>query len=244
MNKEPVVFPRDLETYVVHMGEGWKEVAFGERAPNPLVSVVVTTYQHEKYISETLDSILAQQTSFPYEILLGEDGSQDGTRQICIEYAKKHADKIRLILHDRTKKIVVRGRPTGRYNLLTNFSSSNGKYIALCEGDDFWNDNRKLQKQVDFLEHHPTVVLSFHDCITIAPDGKLIDKSLLKSNARDLSQIDLIQGRRVPTLTVMFRTKDCMLGGASGGALGHVLHLSCLVGLGRDDHCLAADGEE
>ncbi len=120
----------------------------------PLVSVCVQTYQHANYIRECLDGILMQKTDFPFEILLGEDSSTDGTREICIEYAEKYPDKIRLFLHHRENNININGNPTGRFNLLYNLFNARGEYVALCEGDDYWIDSWKLQKQVDFLENN------------------------------------------------------------------------------------------
>lgn len=129
----------------------------------PLVSVTVATYQHANYIKECLDGILMQKTDFLYEIILGEDGSTDGTKQICKEYAERYPDKIRLFIRDRrlsqykesNGKII-------RFNGIWNRMSSRGKYIAWCEGDDYWIDPYKLQKQVDFLEKHPECVYSCH----------------------------------------------------------------------------------
>lgn len=128
----------------------------------PLVSVCVITYNHENYIKQCLDSILSQETDFEYELLLGEDDSQDNTRKICLEYAKKYPDKIRLFLHDRSNVIKIAGKPTGRYNALFNFSQARGQYLAFCEGDDFWNDKTKLQKEVDFLQKNKDFSLVFH----------------------------------------------------------------------------------
>ncbi|MBL4586794.1 MAG: glycosyltransferase family 2 protein [Flavobacteriales bacterium] len=119
---------------------------------NPLVSVSIETYNHVNYIKACLDSVLMQQTDFEFEIILGEDASTDGTREICIEYAERHPDKIRLFLHHRDNNISIGGKPSGRFNLLYNLSKVRGKYIARCEGDDYWTDPLKLQKQVDFLE--------------------------------------------------------------------------------------------
>ena len=116
-----------------------------------LVSICVQTYQQVDFIRECIDSILMQQTKFTFEILLGEDDSNDGTREICLEYAKKHQDKIRLFLHSRENNITINGKPTGRFNFMYNLSKARGKYIAFCEGDDYWIDKLKLQKQVDFL---------------------------------------------------------------------------------------------
>lgn len=156
----------------------------------PLVSVCIQTYQHVSYIRQCLDSILMQQTDFPFEVLLGEDASTDGTREVCIEYANLYPNKIRLFLHHRANNIYIGGQPTGRFNFLYNIHSARGKYIALCEGDDYWTDSLKLQKQVDFLEHHKEYNLCFHkvqriqkgkdeyvvkDVPTCYYDGKFID---------------------------------------------------------------------
>ncbi len=128
----------------------------------PMVSVCVQTYQHFNYIKECLDGILMQQTTFPFEILLGEDSGTDGTREICMEYAQKHPDKVRIFLHHRENNISINGTPTGRFNFLYNLYNARGKYIALCEGDDYWTDPLKLQKQVNFLEGNDEYVICFH----------------------------------------------------------------------------------
>jgi glycosyltransferase involved in cell wall biosynthesis len=136
---------------------------FANNAPvSPMVSVVVITYQHIRHIKQCLDSILMQDTDFAYEIILGDDESTDGTRELCVEYAKKHPDQIRLMLHSRENNMVINGNPTGRFNFVYNLKHSNGKYIALCEGDDYWTDPNKLQKQVDFLEANPDYSLCYH----------------------------------------------------------------------------------
>ena len=128
----------------------------------PLVSVCIQTYQHVDFISECLDSILKQQTNFPFEILLGEDESTDGTKLICEDYANKFPEKIRFFSHKRENNILINGNPSGRFNMLYNLLSSNGKFIAICEGDDYWTDPLKLQKQVDFLEANTEYGICFH----------------------------------------------------------------------------------
>jgi len=128
----------------------------------PLVSVNVQTYQHAKYIGECLDSILMQKTDFPFEILIGEDGSTDGTRKICIKYAEKNPDKIRLFLRDRRISHIKNVHGYFGFNAKFNRKMSKGKYIALCEGDDYWIDSSKLQKQISYMEKNPQCSLSFH----------------------------------------------------------------------------------
>ncbi len=139
----------------------------------PIVNVCVQTYQHANYIKQCLDGILIQVTSFPFEILLGEDDSSDGTREICIEYAEKYPNKIRLFLHHRENNIKINGNPTGRFNFLYNLYNARGKYIALCEGDDYWTDPLKLQKQVDFLERNKEYSGCFHYTQIIKENGEL-----------------------------------------------------------------------
>lgn len=129
---------------------------------NKKVSVSVVTYNHKDYIKQCLDGILMQQTNFDYEIILGEDESNDGTREICMDYANRYPDKIRLFLRSRKDVIYINGNPTGRYNFIENLKACRGNYIALCEGDDYWTDPLKLQKQVDFLEANEDYGICFH----------------------------------------------------------------------------------
>ncbi len=126
----------------------------------PVVSICVITYNHEGFISECLDSILNQEVDFLYEIILGEDCSTDGTQAICRAYAEKYPDKIRLFLRDEKNKVIINGRKTGRYNILECYKDSRGKYIAVCEGDDFWISPNKLQFQYETLEQNKDAVLT------------------------------------------------------------------------------------
>lgn len=103
-----------------------------------------------------------QRTTFPFEIILGEDESSDGTRKICKAYAEKYPDKIKLFLRSRKDVIYINGNATGRFNMIENLKACKGKYIALCEGDDYWTDPLKLQKQVDLLEASPQLVACHH----------------------------------------------------------------------------------
>lgn len=142
-----------------------------EVAENPAVSVCVTTYQHVDYIEECIESILMQETDFPFEILIGEDDSSDGTRDICLEYAEEYPEKIRLFLHHRENNIKWKGRATGSFNLSYNLFSAKGKYIAVCEGDDYWTDPLKLQKQVDFMEANKDCSISTHSIKKLFADS-------------------------------------------------------------------------
>ena len=174
---------------------------------NIVVSVCVQTYQHAPYIKECLDGILMQETDFPFEVLLGEDASTDGTREICIEYAKKHPHKIKLFLHSRENNIKVGGEPTGRFNFLYNLYSARGNYIALCEGDDYWTDPLKLQKQVDFLEKNEDCSLCFHNAEVVFENSNK-DKILFRElEDRNYSGEEVLRKWTIPTASVVFRKK-------------------------------------
>lgn len=128
----------------------------------PLVSVIVITFQHAVYITSCLESLINQDTNFEYEILIGEDDSNDGTREICVDYAKKYPDKIRLFLRDSSDKHIFKGRVTERKNLVGLIECARGKYLAFCEGDDYWCNNLKLQEQIDGIKSTQSTY-SYHD---------------------------------------------------------------------------------
>jgi len=173
----------------------------------PIVSVLVQTYQQKNFIGECLDSILMQETTFEYEILIGEDGSVDGTREICLEYAKNYPGKIRLFLHHRENQIKVLGEATSNFNAFYNFYSAKGKYIAFCEGDDKWGDPLKLEKQVAFLKVQPSFSFVYHPFITIDDKGSTIKSEEEFSQPKiDIFKGDLLIGKYHPLLfTLCFR---------------------------------------
>lgn len=171
---------------------------------HPKVSVLVQTYNHEDYIRECLDSILSQKVDFEYEILLGEDESNDSTREICIEYANRFPGIIRLFLHSRKNNIKLMGKPTGRFNLCYNLYSARGEYIALCEGDDFWTEELKLQKQVSFLEANKDFTMCFHKVSIVAASED--DRFEYKIPPFDILRFnDLLRKHYIPTCSLMIR---------------------------------------
>lgn len=117
----------------------------------PLVSISCITYNHKDYIIDTLNGFLMQKTNFPFEVLIHDDCSTDGTTEIIREYAKKYPEIIKP-MYERENQYQ-HGKPFG--SEVWNYPRAKGKYIALCEGDDYWIDPYKLQKQVDFLEANP-----------------------------------------------------------------------------------------
>jgi glycosyltransferase involved in cell wall biosynthesis len=172
---------------------------------DPIVSVCVQTYNHEKFIGKCLDSILMQKTTFPFEILLGEDESIDCTRKICTEYAVSYPNKIRLFLHSRKNTVFINGGATGRFNINYNLKKSNGKYIAMLEGDDYWTDPLKLQKQVDFLESNSEYVACYGGCKHVDENDNLIKKSRFTNYASPTSDLLLRAQGALITNSVMFR---------------------------------------
>lgn len=116
-----------------------------------MVAIFMVTYNHEKYIEEAVESIVSQLTNFKYTLFIAEDCSTDNTRNICIELSQKHLAKIHLVLNPTNM-----GGLANSQNLMNICCQSGAKYITLCEGDDYWTDPDKLQKQVDFLESNPT----------------------------------------------------------------------------------------
>lgn len=122
----------------------------------PLVSVLCPTFNHAAYIRQCLDSVIAQETCFPYEILVNDDCSTDGTTDIVKEYAQKYPSFVKAFTHPFN--LYSRGTDAVRDILLP---TARGKYIAICEGDDYWTNNKKLQMQVDLMELHPETGLVY-----------------------------------------------------------------------------------
>ena len=168
----------------------------------PLVSISCATYNHEKYIAQAIDSFLLQETSFPIEILLHDDASTDKTADIIRAYADKCPDLIKPIIQAENQ--FSQGRRPGPQ---INYPRAEGKYIALCEGDDYWTDSRKLQKQVDYLEANPAVFLCAHAVRQINDAGDLLSSSKFGiGEDRYVTRDELAFGQfAFPTLSVMFR---------------------------------------
>lgn len=128
------------------------------------LSVIVHTYNHEHFIHRTLESAVNQQTNFPYEIIVGDDASTDNTPNIIREFHEKYPDKIVPLLHP------VNLGGFGKNNTLATLAKTRGEYIAALDGDDYWTDPLKLQKQVDFLDKNPDFVACFHNAEIIYDD--------------------------------------------------------------------------
>lgn len=164
---------------------------------SPLLSVCVITYNHDKYIKRALDSILSQITLFDFEVVIGEDCSSDNTRTICEEFVLKYQNRINLLPSKNNLGMQV--------NFLRTLKSCRGKYIAICEGDDFWTDCNKLQKQVDFLEKNENYVLTFHNVNKFEINSHVSTKFNSLNTEKDYTVIDVIQNWIMGTQSMVFR---------------------------------------
>lgn len=169
-----------------------------ESSQPPLLSIVCPTYNQEAFIAQTLDGFLAQQTDFDFEILINDDASTDGTARIIAEYAERYAHIIRPFY--QTENQYRQGKPC----VPELFVKARGRYIAFCEGDDYWTDPRKLQLQVDFLESHPDYVITYHDAIAFDDKGQY-GVQLQGELRRDATALELQKARPISTLTTCFR---------------------------------------
>ena len=125
---------------------------------HPVVSVHMITYNHEPYIRQAIEGVMMQKTDFEFELVIGEDCSQDKTREICFEYQKKYPDRIRILWwHENLRKVKHPAGGNGKRNL----AHCRGEFIAFCEGDDYWIDPLKLQKQVEVMRTRPNVSFCF-----------------------------------------------------------------------------------
>ncbi|MBW3466349.1 glycosyltransferase [Arthrospiribacter ruber] len=174
----------------------------------PIVSISCITYNHASFIRQTLNGFLMQKTNFDFEVLIHDDASTDGTQEIIKEYQEKYPEIIKPILQKENQY------QKGLRGISRNFNypRAKGKYIALCEGDDYWTDERKLQTQVDFLDENPSFVVSYHDAQVINEKGEIIEQSKMdESKKKDYSEKELISGSTfILTLSMMFRNLDIL----------------------------------
>jgi len=164
------------------------------------VSIFLLTYNQEQFIAQTINSILMQKTNFNFQIVIGEDCSADATRSICKTFAEKYSNKIKL-LPALEKNIGLIA------NYMRTIKACEGKYIAICDGDDYWIDENKLQKQVSFLEDNPNYSIVYSKLKKLFPDGTFkesIQRKLKQAGDFD----DLVFENVIPSVTVLFRNRQ------------------------------------
>jgi len=169
----------------------------------PLVSVCTLTYNQKDYIKQTVESLLMQETSFEYEVVISDDGSTDGTVEIIEDIIKNHENghRIRLLAHANMGVLP---------NYIYTFPQCQGKYIAFCEGDDYWTDPKKLEIQARFLEENPDFSICFHQVDRIL-DDKVIGPAPKENVEAIYTLSDLSKGSMMYTPSVMMRAEHMNL---------------------------------
>lgn len=168
-----------------------------------IVSIKCLVYNHAPYIRQCLDGFVMQKTNFRFEAIVHDDASTDGTQDIIREYEKKYPDIIKPIyeVENQYRKGTLRA-------IMDNAVSESSKYIAICEGDDYWTDPYKLQKQVDFLEGHSEYTMTCHrvKCFSES-DQKFIREDYCYEKSQDIRVKDIIYrtGLFIPTCSIIYR---------------------------------------
>ncbi len=167
-----------------------------------MVTIRCITYNHEPYIRQCLEGFVMQKTSFRFEAIVHDDASTDGTAAIIREYAEKYPDIIKPIYETENQY----SKHDGSIRRIMN-AHTHGKYVAMCEGDDYWTDPYKLQKQVDFLESHPDYVMCSHRFDKYWQENGVLEEDAAKDfKGADYDLQNLIGGKWLTqTLTVMYR---------------------------------------
>jgi len=167
----------------------------------PLVDVNLIAYNHEKFIAKAIESVLEQQTRFSYRLIIGDDCSTDATPEIIKDYAQRFPERITVILSPEHRGVNHAER-IGIQVLRMN----RAPYVALLDGDDYWIDPCKLQKQVDFLESHPDFSICFHNAKVVSEDGSTRLRAFSPPNQKPVSTLeDLLARNFIFTGSTMFR---------------------------------------
>lgn len=165
------------------------------------VSVCCLAYNHAGYIRECLEGFICQKTNFAFEVLIHDDASTDDTQNIIREYEAKYPEIIKPIY--QTENRYQRGLPVQKLN----YERARGKYIALCEGDDCWIDDNKLQKQYDFMETHPNYSMCFHRAKCWNVDANSEEHIFDHIEERDYTGTELLLNWTVPTASAFCRAE-------------------------------------
>ncbi|APA83383.1 glycosyltransferase family 2 protein [Francisella tularensis] len=170
---------------------------------NPLVSICCITYNHEKYIKQALDGFLMQETNFPFEIIVRDDASTDKTAEVIREYEKRYPNIIKPI-YEKENTYSKGVKPS-----LVCFNKAMGDYIALCEGDDYWTDPKKLQIQIESMKKYADVKISFHKAYKEQGEKKQYICDYKKTRVFQLNDVLFGDGGFMPTASIVF-LKECI----------------------------------
>ncbi|HWB32288.1 MAG TPA: glycosyltransferase [Acidobacteriaceae bacterium] len=163
----------------------------------PMVSVAITAYNSAQWLSRALDSVLAQQTSFPVEIVIGDDCSQDSTLEVALNYRSRHPSRIRIIARMANAGI--------QRNYYETFEACTGKYIAWLDADDYWTDPAKLALQVEVMEADPTIQLSGHYIRVVSSDGIVKQERSPSFPPGSYGMDEILRSCTVPSVSAVFR---------------------------------------
>jgi glycosyltransferase involved in cell wall biosynthesis len=167
-----------------------------------MVSVVMITYGHEQYIKQAIEGVLIQQCDFAVELIIANDCSPDNTDNVVDQFMENHPNSnwIKYTRHNSNKGMIL--------NFIWALEQANGKYIALCEGDDYWTDALKLQKQVDFLEVNPKSSMCFTSVKKYYQNKNIYSKWHLELKQKEYSAKEIIYNLLVPTCSAVFRNEE------------------------------------
>jgi len=172
-------------------------------AKQPLVSICCIAYNHGDFIAESIDSYLMQKTNFPFEVIIRDDASTDGTQAIASSYKKQFPTIIKLILEKENQY------SKGIAPFAVALKEAKGQYIAVCEGDDYWTDETKLQQQFNHLESNPNLSMSFHNVKVVDTYNAKKTKLFCTLDREVYSTVDVINGWFIPTPAMFFK-KSCL----------------------------------
>lgn len=194
MIKDKLIAPETEDEIVSH----WKYV------DKVYVSCICITFNHENYIEDTINGMLAQKSDYKFEIIIHDDSSTDETRNILLKYCERYPSIIRLVLQDENQY------SQGKKPITFVLPLCYGEFIAYCDGDDYWLDEKKITLQANYLQNHPNVSVSSHDAVIIDSKGLIIaDSKLPNIYKRDFNSEELVAGKAwLLTLNWMFRRID------------------------------------
>lgn len=161
------------------------------------LSICCITYNHVSFISQAIESFLEQQTNFDFEIIIFDDASTDGTSELIRKFAQNNPQKVRYKINDKNIGMIS--------NFINVLNASKSRYIALCEGDDYWTDPFKLQKQFDFLEQNPDYSICYHRVLELCENQMIPDELNSLNETATYTLMDLAKGNLMNTASVLFR---------------------------------------
>ena len=166
------------------------------------LSIHIITFNDAKNIGRALESALSQEVNFDYEIVVGDDGSSDGTRDILISFQQRFPGRFQLLLHDRNFG------DKGKQNFVKTLEACRGEYVAMLPGDDYWTNPLKLQRQVDFLDSHPTYSTCFHNVLEVDESDPSHSRLMCEEDQPSVLGLEqMLVANYIPTCAAMFRNR-------------------------------------